>query len=298
MVKKSTPAEKAARMLDLVPFISSHQGISFKELADEFGISESELSSDLNALWMCGDNRFDLIELEFESGYVSIRNAETLNMVRSLSSQEIVSLLIGLDIIAKDLPSERTDLIETIEVLKSKLGRGLEQSVDAAPPSSHKFLTLIEKALVNSQKISVDYYTAAEDRLSTRTLVPLEIYQSEGRNFLHAFCELTQSHRTFRIDRIRDAKALEENPSKSIPAKIPSSTTIAKLTIRDNFRKSYETLGVKSTTSTSEVSIETFSPAWLTRTVISAGGSIVLNEPESVRSEIAAKAKSALALYD
>ena len=38
MVKKTTPTEKAARMLDLVPFISSHQGIATTELAAEFGI--------------------------------------------------------------------------------------------------------------------------------------------------------------------------------------------------------------------------------------------------------------------
>ena len=111
MAKRSTPAEKAARMLDLVPYISSHQGISCKDLAVDFGITEAELLSDLNALWMCGDNRFDLIELEFESGYVSIRNAETLNVVRSLSTQEIISILLGLDLIEKSLQDNQNDQI-------------------------------------------------------------------------------------------------------------------------------------------------------------------------------------------
>ena len=100
MVKKSTPTQKAARMLDLVPYISTHQGIPTKELADEFGISIPELLSDLNALFMCGDDRLDLIELEFESGYVSIRNAQPLNQVRNLSYQETVAILLGLDLIA------------------------------------------------------------------------------------------------------------------------------------------------------------------------------------------------------
>ena len=63
MARKSTPTEQAARMLDLVPFISSHQGISTTELAAEFGIPVDELLGDLNSLWMCGDNRFDLIDL-------------------------------------------------------------------------------------------------------------------------------------------------------------------------------------------------------------------------------------------
>ena len=63
MVKKSSPVDKAARMLDLVPFITAHQGISTADLASQFGVSEEELLSDLNSLWMCGDNRFDLIDL-------------------------------------------------------------------------------------------------------------------------------------------------------------------------------------------------------------------------------------------
>ena len=75
MAKKSNPTDKAARLLDLVPFLYSHQGISLKELADIFKVSESEIVSDLNTLWMCGESRFDLVDLEFESGFVTIRNA-------------------------------------------------------------------------------------------------------------------------------------------------------------------------------------------------------------------------------
>ena len=70
---QSTPVEKAARLLDLVPFISTHQGIALNELAEEFNLSESELLSDLNTLWMCGLPGYtplELIDLEFESGYV------------------------------------------------------------------------------------------------------------------------------------------------------------------------------------------------------------------------------------
>ena len=102
-MSRSTPTEKAARMLDLVPYIQARQGIALSELALAFNVSEEELLSDLQALWMCGENRFDLIDLEFESGFVSIRNAHTLNRVRTFSQQEVVSILLGLDILRQDL---------------------------------------------------------------------------------------------------------------------------------------------------------------------------------------------------
>ena len=298
MSKKSTPAEKAARMLDLVPYISTHQGISFQELARDFGISESELTSDLNALWMCGDNRFDLIDLEFESGFVSIRNAETINIVRSLSSQEIVSLLIGLDLIAKQLPSDRHDLQTTVETLKQKLGKGLEHVVDASPTSTSSIFPVVHSALNNGKKLLIEYYNASEDRLTSRTITPLEISRSREKEFLIAFCELTQSQRTFRIDRIRSAEIVEEPATHPISAHIATETISAHISVRSNFRKTHETLGTARSDSPSVVSIETFSPSWLLRTLIASGGAMVLHEPISVRQEILRSAKAALALYD
>ena len=47
---QSSPIAKAARLLDLVPYISTHQGISVKDLAQEFDVSTTELLDDLNTL--------------------------------------------------------------------------------------------------------------------------------------------------------------------------------------------------------------------------------------------------------
>jgi proteasome accessory factor C len=76
----ASPIAKTARLLDLVPFITTHQGISIKDLAKEFAISTEELLDDLNTLWMCGLPGYtplELIDLSFESGFVSIRNADS-----------------------------------------------------------------------------------------------------------------------------------------------------------------------------------------------------------------------------
>lgn len=297
MVKKSTPAEKAARMLDLVPYISSHQGISISELSADFGITEAELLSDLNALWMCGDNRFDLIELEFESGYVTIRNAETLNLVRSLSSQEIISILLGLSLISKELPTTRQDLLEIISSLQIKLGKGLERTIEAEPTKHSGALSVIQDAMSKSKKITIDYYTASEDRLTSRVVTPLEFVQSNGNDFVIAFCELSQSQRTFRIDRIRAIQLMDEE-AKQVPALTQgTTTTMTRIHILRDFRKCYESLGVSAPDSGADLSLATFSPQWVLRTVISAGGAMTIVEPLEVRREVATRAEAALDLY-
>jgi proteasome accessory factor C len=129
MNRKANPVEKAARLLDLVPFIYTHQGISVSDLATEFSIKSEELLADLNALWMCGETRFDLIELEFESGFVYIRNAEALNVVRSLSVQEVTAILFGLDLLKESISIERADVLLDIEIIKGVIGTSLQRLV-------------------------------------------------------------------------------------------------------------------------------------------------------------------------
>jgi len=91
MVKDlSAPLLRTARLLDLVPYLHANQGISLDELAEDFGVSTSQIQSDLTTLWMCGLPGYtplELMDLEFDSGFVTIRNAKTLSRPRTLCTQ-------------------------------------------------------------------------------------------------------------------------------------------------------------------------------------------------------------------
>ena len=297
MTKKTTPTEKAARMLDLVPFISSHQGIPTPELAAEFGISVEELLSDLNSLWMCGDNRFDLIDIQFDSGYVTIRNAETLNLIRSLSQQEIVAVLLGLDLIEKDLPEDREDLHGDIKGLRIKLGLEIARTVDATPAQDSQINSTICQALVRQGRLSITYYSPTDDEVSVREISPLHMSRSDNRDFLIAFCESAGAQRTFRIDRIQSATLLE---SKVVPMSETQSDNVrssVSVKISRNLRKSRESLGTFISGEGSTVEVSTYSAAWLSRTVMSAAGAIEVTSSPEIRGEIASMARKALDLY-
>jgi proteasome accessory factor C len=297
MSKKSTPTQKAARMLDLVPYISSHQGVSTGELAEQFGISVAELLSDLNSLWMCGDDRFDLIDLEFESGYVSIRNAETLNRVRNLSHQEIIAIVLGLDLISKDLPEERIDLQEDIKTLRTKLGKGIERVIDATPSSNGEVLALIKQSLTTGRKLQIEYLATLDGSLTSRVVSPIDFYVSDNRDFLVAFCELADAQRTFRIDRIKDATLLDLEATPNAVSPPPDTTIRATVKIVTEKRRSRESLGKFVAGTGSEVEVSTYSLSWLARTVIASGGAMKVLAPSTTRSEIASLAAKALAMY-
>jgi len=100
-----TPLAQTARLLDLVPFLLSHQGISLTDLAKHFKVDSEVIVDDLNTLWMCGLPGYtplELIDLAFDSGFVTIRNAAPLAFIRTMSSSEIVSLALGLDLLREN----------------------------------------------------------------------------------------------------------------------------------------------------------------------------------------------------
>jgi len=297
MPKKTTPTEKAARMLDLVPFISSHQGIPTPELAAEFGISVEELLSDLNSLWMCGDNRFDLIDIQFDSGYVTIRNAETLNLIRSLSQQEIVAVLLGLDLIEKDLPEDREDLHGNIKGLRIKLGLEIARTVDATPAQDSQINSTISQALGRQGRLSITYYSPTDDEVSVREISPLHMSRSDNRDFLIAFCESAGAQRTFRIDRIQSATLLESKVVQMSETQSENVRRSVSVKISRNLRKSRESLGTFISGEGSAVEVSTYSAGWLSRTVMSAAGAIEVTSSPDIRGEIASMARKALDLY-
>ena len=68
-------ALRAIRLLDLVPYIVSHPGISIAELAKEFAISRDEVLKDLNLLFLCGLPGYtplELIDISFDEEWDEI----------------------------------------------------------------------------------------------------------------------------------------------------------------------------------------------------------------------------------
>ena len=296
MVKKSSPLEKASRMLDLVPYIHAHQGISLTDLAQEFSISQGELVDDLTSLWMCGENKFDYMDLSFDSGYVFIRNAETLSDTRSLSQQERISLLLGLALIASELPEDRPDLLHEVEYLKKVLGEDFASVIEAKPAVPSNIYLDIERAISSRRSLQISYHSIADDDISDRVVHPLVTYQRDGHWYLQAYCEKAESHRTFRLDRISSSQILEAS-ARTAPLISQEPHLQAVVTIHRELRHSLERLGQVQPTSQSQYVMNLFNHQWLVRTAISAAGAIEVIDPASIRSEIHERAQAIRSLY-
>jgi len=295
MVKKATPLERASRMLDLVPFLHSHQGISVDELGTEFKIERKELLQDLQALWMCGENKFDYMELDFESDYVFIRNADTLKAIRSLATTERIALIIGLTLIEADLSDE--DIRAEVTTLRNKLGVNLESQVSATPLISSADITLIDKAISSRTILEFSYYSPSNDSKTSRKVDPLYCKVEHGIQYMVAHCHTSGAQRTFRLDRISNLAILEERAKKSEAKSIEKPLMEVTVKLHKDLRRNRESLGGSVIQKKDSLQVKIFSEYWLLRTVFSGLGGIELIEPDDLRESIHKRAMAVRALY-
>ena len=304
MVKsQATPVEKAARLLDLVPFISTHQGISLSELAQEFNLTESELLGDLNTLWMCGLPGYtplELIDLEFESGYVSIRNAEVLQRVRLLTKQELVIILLGLDILQSSIDPKRKDLSDAISGLMSKIKKIVGNVATASPIVDSAHRAIITQAISSRLDLVVSYHSTIRDAISERVITPLELSLDHGFEVLEAYCQSAEGFRTFRLDNMRSVQL--SGSSVNIPQAPEGSDYQWQLIIKSRFRTSSErfrsTYKPRESSLEEKATVNSFSQDWLLRNALSTLASVEVQLPVSARSLIAQKCQQTLELYE
>ena len=304
MVKsQSTPVEKAARLLDLVPFISTHQGIALSELAQEFNLTESELLSDLNTLWMCGLPGYtplELIDLEFESGYVSIRNAEVLQRVRVLTKQELVIILLGLDILQSSLDPKRDDLSNAISGLTIRIKKIVGNVATASPIVDSTHRAIITQAIGSRTDLLVSYHSTIKDAVSERVITPLELSLDHGFEVLYAYCQSAEGFRTFRLDNMRSVQLA--GSSVNIPEPRDGSDFQWQLIIKSRFRTSSERFRSvyrpRESSAGEEVTVNSFSQDWLLRNAVSTLASVEVQLPVSARTLIAEKCQQTLELYE
>ena len=295
----SAPLARTARLLDLVPYLNSHQGISIQDLSKTFEVTPTQMISDLTTLWMCGLPGYtplELMDLDFDSGYVTIRNAPTLSKPRSITFDEGVALLLGLDLVRNALPEERSDLINVVDTLSTRISRetGIPKTIKVSGDKSSAALTSIDQAFKAKSGISIKYHSLYSDSITDRVVRPIEMYEADGNQYLRAFCFSAQGLREFRVDRILDIKIVEiEN---EIP-KINAETAKIQYSIRldQPSRDSIERFGL-SVDSRDEV-LSSYSKQWIQRSVIASGGEVELMGPSDIRHEISQKAQLMLDRY-
>jgi len=301
MAKQESGLARTARLLDLVPYLTTHQGIAISELAKTFDTTVKEITDDLNTLWMCGLPGYtplELIDLEFESGFVSIRNAETLAAPRALDRAEALSIYMGLDLLGAELGGSNSSLVSEIsnlqEQLRSQLISAPQVQIEASLASELRALIL--RAIRRRGWLEITYHSAANDQVTKRQVAPYELSQSGSHEYLQGYCDNAKAIRNFRADRI---VAVSEIADQLWPSNLVSANDEAidyEVKVHAASRQVLEVLPQISANSTT-ATIQGYSAPWISRAILSLAGQVEAIAPTEIRAAVHARAVAALENY-
>ncbi|MDA3030649.1 MAG: WYL domain-containing protein [Actinomycetota bacterium] len=297
-------ANRALRTMDLIPYILENPGVSIGRLAKQFSVSEKQIESDLQLIFMCGlpgYTPYELIDLIFEDGVVSIINPQVLDKPRRFTKSELVVIALGLQILSELSNSDPTRLSK-IKVLSEKISKlGSSNSVVFAPSSSNSsFVEVISKAITDQKSLNLQYLSLVKDDVSDRTVIPHSLYFMNGNLYLSALDLTAKADRVFKVELIKRCEIGNEISNEVINE--PNSIVEVTLDVNKahiNFieRNSSIITATDEQDKCFRVHLKLSNLEWLKRSILSNSPGIKVISPTSLAQEVSQLATALLASY-
>lgn len=208
------------RLLALVPWLLAHPGSRAADVAREFGVSERQLRTDLDLLWVCGlpgHGPGDLMDVVWEGDRVTLSNADTIARPLRLTSTEALALVAALRALSGVPGIVDTGAVDRVLAKLEAAAGGVVAGdrVLAAPRSSGDAtadpaaVSAITDALARGRRVHLRYWVPARDATTERDVDPIRLFSGDGAAYLIGWCRSVEDLRTFRLDRVLAADALD-----------------------------------------------------------------------------------------
>jgi proteasome accessory factor C len=298
-------ALRAIRLLDLVPYIVAHPGISITELAKEFSISRDEVLKDLNLLFLCGLPGYtplELIDISFDEESVVIRDPQNLAAPRNLNESEALIARIALAALEESTPKTSAAYLQII-ALREKIAKAFSSSIPASAitftlDKERATLEAIESAIKQELDLEMTYNNVTKDSSSKRSITPISIIAEDKRTLVSAYCHSAKALRTFHLAQISEVSTKERSTRTDLERLEDSRGSSAEVIIKsEDSRFLSENASSLKELSKSCYQIDIFQPEWIVRSVLAGADSLELAKPLELRAEIAERANRALLAY-
>jgi proteasome accessory factor C len=163
----------------------------------------------------------------------------------------------------------------------------------------------------DGRALSLEYYSASHDSLTSRTVDPIRVVLVGDHSYLEAWCRSAEGVRLFRFDRIVDARVLDEPAAPPEPAvqaepdtslfdadpSLPSATLLIDSSASWMF--DYYPLRVlrELPDGGCEAAMTYASEDWMARFVLGFGSAVKVVEPAGLADRVRASAEAALRAY-
>ena len=297
-------AVRALRTMDLIPYILENPGISISSLAAKFSVTEKQVENDLQLIFMCGlpgYTPYELIDIVFEDGIVSVIDPQVLDKPRRFNKSELIVIALGLQILIEINKSNPAQLAKLQSLSKKITKLGSSNLITLNPlVTNSAFLDLIVKAISERKHLEFEYNSLIKDKKTRRAVDPQSLYFLNGNLYLSAFDLDVQSDRVFKVDLIEDCIIIDFKVHNN------SSEQVKLFEIVLNVQKSHRNFIERNSSIISssqeigdrfEVHIQVNNIEWLKRSILSNAPGITITSPSLLASELFQSANSVLALY-
>ena len=196
---------KINRLLEIVTILLNRETVTAKELADRFVVSTRTVYRDIDALSSAG---VPVYTNKGNGGGIALLEYYTLNKTL-LSKSESEGLLLALKTMgATDYPEANVIINKLGSIFKNNQAHDwIEVDFEgwSSKVNEQDRFSKIRDAIVNKQVISFDYVNGNGGK-SSRCVEPVKLIFNSYTWYLIAYCLLRNSHRMFRLSRIKNVQ--------------------------------------------------------------------------------------------
>jgi proteasome accessory factor C len=316
--------EQLDRLLTLIPWLRARPGVGKEEAAEAFGITVDQLERDLD-LAVCaevGRDALAQLDIQYWDDTVTVVEAQAVGQPLRLAVDEALSLVIGL----RQLAGSRAVSRDVVATALAKLEEALAVSsglvvADATPPETDSgrsgvlmaIRRTLTQALEDGCRVSLSYWVPARDEVTEREMDPWGLVVLAEGTYLQGWDYRSDDVRSFRLDRITRAEALDVPVKRTAPdageRPLPRpggpwsepGDQVVVLDLDPSARWLLDYYPLESATEQADggvrVVLRTGDLAWARRLVMRLGGHAAVVEPAELGAEVARTARAALAGY-
>ena len=294
--------ETAVRML---AYLRANSPVELQTVAEVFNLKPSEvrrycdLLNDARIGEFYGENAD--VEIQDDEDGVWIETRESLGLDKQIrfTPDESIAIIGGLKYLeAMPYLVEQKTVSELLLKLQFTFAT-TESIIEIGTTEVDEQIVKILKDAINSNScVEIKYGAAIDQKVTQRTIEPIALQANEGVVYVRAFCRNSEAMRTFRVDRILHASALDEpgnsQDSASADFAISSPTLETRMRMLPEMLESFAPETVSNVTAVDnliEATVSVTNGAWLASLVLASAGDIEVLSPQDLRDQVVQKAK-------
>ncbi|MEN9351429.1 MAG: hypothetical protein RL455_370 [Actinomycetota bacterium] len=297
-------ANRALRTMDLIPFILENPGISIENLANQFSVTEKQIEDDLQLIFMCGlpgYTPYELIDLVFEDGVVSIIDPQVLDKPRRFSKSELVVIVLGLQILGElnNSNSVRANQIKALSDKIMKLGNSNSVLINSGQNNS-PYVDIVLNAISLRKSLIIEYHSMIKDEITNRIILPRYLYFLNGNLYLNALDLDAKADRVFKLNLIKKCEvgsATENQTYENNEYAIQVVLDIDKQFVNFIERNSSVITNIQENKDSYRVDLMVSNMEWLKRSILSYSPGITVISPVLLATQVREVASSLMSAY-